>query len=158
MIYEYIGIIIFCLTCLIIAGMLSHSIIKKITFNAFISDRIYELDKSKAKHDFASKKLSYTKDVIAFIREFSIDNTALAFDQFIASSKIEKINRAILVKFITQVASETKEALQSVNIDYDLMMVTDNYIDKMIIDCTMHSGKQLFETTYGETIEIENIV
>lgn len=158
MIYEHIGVIIFCLTCLIVVGILSHIIKKKITINAYISDRIYELDQSKAKHNFASMKLSYTKEMIEFIREFSIDNTSLAFDQFIASSKIEKINRAILVKFITQVAGETKEALQSVNIDYDLMMVTDDYIDKIIIDCTMHSGKQLFETTYGETIDIENIV
>ena len=75
---------------------------------------------------------------------------------FIDDIDMKKTNKSILVKYISQVAEEVKKDLRT-NINYNDLLVTEEYIDSLIVDTTVYVIKSLWEKSYASAMETEDI-
>lgn len=101
-------------------------------------------------------KIEYTEKMIEFIIKFVTDQSTLSFKAFIDTVDMKKMTKHILVKHITQVATEIKNDFK-VDIDYDNLLVTADYIDTLIVDTTMYVAKSLWEKIYADLQDSEEI-
>ena len=101
-------------------------------------DKIIGIVDNKLTEDNSERSISqidYTKKMIDFIVSFVSDKATLSYRSFIDDIDMKKTNKSILVKYISQVAEEVKKDLRT-NINYNDLLVTEEYIDSLIVDTT----------------------
>lgn len=122
-------------------------------------DKIIGIVDNKLTEDNSERSISqidYTKKMIDFIVSFVSDKATLSYRSFIDDIDMKKTNKSILVKYISQVAEEVKKDLRT-NINYNDLLVTEEYIDSLIIDTTVYVIKSLWEKSYASAMETEDI-
>lgn len=122
-------------------------------------DKIIGIVDNKLTEDNSERSISqidYTKKMIDFIVSFVSDKATLSYRSFIDDIDMKKTNKSILVKYISQVAEEVKKDLRT-NINYNDLLVTEEYIDSLIVDTTVYVIKSLWEKSYASAMETEDI-
>ena len=122
-------------------------------------DKIIDIVDNELTEDNSKKSISqidYTKKMIDFIVSFVTDKATLSYRSFIDSIDMKKTNKPILIKYISQVAEEIKKDLRT-DINYNDLLVTEEYIDSLIVDTTMYVIKSLWEKSYASMMENEDI-
>ena len=122
-------------------------------------DKIIGIVDNKLTEDNSERSISqidYTKKMIDFIVSFVSDKATLSYRSFIDDIDMKKTNKSILVKYISQVAEEVKKDLRT-NINYNDLLVTEEYIDSLIVDTTVYVIKSLWEKSYESAMETEDI-
>lgn len=115
-------------------------------------DRKYEIENINNNINKSISMISYTENLLKHVKDFTVEYTVSTYNQFIDNTIIDKMNKSILEKLINQISKEIKDVLKDSSINYDMLLVTDKYIDRLIIDTVIYSVKQLFEKSVDETI------
>lgn len=98
-------------------------------------------------------KVAYTRDILNFVREFSADNSVLKYESFVNNIHMEKLNKKNLENFISETAKDIRDSLNEQSIMYDMLLVSRDYIDSLIIDTCIYNIRLLFEKTVDESDE-----
>lgn len=113
-----------------------------------VSRRIAAIDE----HVHAEKP-NVTKKYIDFVREICVDYTTVAFNQFIRVTNIDKSNRHIIEKFIGETSTEIHEYLKLDDNSkyYSELLVSESYINRVIVDSVIFVTTQMLEKHIDET-------
>ncbi len=122
-------------------------LIKLLTLNI---DRKYEIENSSSNINKSLTMINYTENLLKHIKDFTVEYTVSSYNQFIDNTIIDKTNKSILEKLINQISKEVRDFLKDSSINYDMLIVTDKYIDVLIINTVIYSVKQLFEKSIDE--------
>lgn len=102
-------------------------------------------------------KVAYTRDILNFVREFTADNSVLKYESYVSNIHMEKLNKRNLENFISETATDIRDSLSEHSIMYDMLLVTRDYIDSLIIDTCIYNIRLLFEKTVDENADDDTI-
>lgn len=115
-------------------------------------NRKYEIENINNEITKSTTMINYTENLLKYVKDFTVEYTVVTYNHFIDNTVIDKMTKNILEKLINQISKDTRNFLKSTSINYDMLLVTDEYIDKLIINTVICSVKQLFEKSVDETI------
>ena len=121
-------------------GLQLYSINIKITTNKNYQKLISQNDtKNKL------TEIAYTKQMIAFIRELTIEIATFKFEQFLNNRKVETITRESLKNLIDKVSTSVYDCIDKESINFDHLLMTEAMYDNYIIETSIYVINDLFE-------------
>lgn len=114
-----------------------------------------KIEDDKHKLSAAIDRVDYTTSVIDFIIQQITDRTTLAYKEFADNTHIEKTNKQIIVKFINETTTSNRSSIALKPDDYDLMIVSHEYIDELIINTTIHVIKTLYTASIEDSATVD---
>lgn len=98
-------------------------------------------------------EIAYTKQMIAFIRELTIEIATFKFEQFLNNRKVETITRESLKNLIDKVSTNVYECIDKESINFDHLLMTEEMYDKYIIETSIYVINDLFERRIRPMLE-----
>ena len=91
------------------------------------------------------EQVEYSNAVLDYVRDFTMQITALKFRDFIDSHKVEKLNLGIFKNFAAETASSMTTFIDREKIDFNNTIFTPAFLQDYIIWLTFNTIKSLIE-------------
>lgn len=95
--------------------------------------------------DSSVTMIKYTESLIDYIRNMVSATAVIKFKEFQDAHDMKKISRERYTSVIRDVAESVKDGMKYDNIAFNNLLVTEQWLDKFIIDTTVHAVKSLLE-------------
>lgn len=100
-----------------------------------------------------SKNVKYSKDVMSFVKEFTVQVCVLKYRNFFDNHSIDKVTKGQLQSLVSDTAREVNNSLRLKSIDYEKTLFTKEFVDSFIIETTMVALKDLLDKSVVEILE-----
>lgn len=137
---------------LIIAIVALLGAITWLVFNIIRSYHLWQLSKKREEYrrkiheeNLQFRSIDYSEQILAYLRSFIGHVAVLKFQEFKDNNSFAKVTREHTKPLVKDVAFSVKESLKVSNINEGQLLFTDEYLNKFIIDVSVHSVKRLLE-------------
>ena len=117
------------------------------SFSIVVQNKGIKQNKVNTDEMSAAEKIKYTTDMIDFIKVLCQQTSLLRFRDFIDNHEISKTTRSNYAAIVDETARSVHNSLMRTNIEYDDLLVSQEYINAYIIEVTSITIRDLLEKT-----------